>query len=41
VVKNIEECTFHGMRPTADALNGIIAVIGMPSDYDIDIAPES
>jgi hypothetical protein len=41
VVKNIEECTFHGMRPTADALNGIIAVIGMPSYYDIDIAPES
>lgn len=39
VVKNIEECTFHGMRPTADALDGIMAIIGLPEDYGIDIQP--
>lgn len=39
VVKNIEECTFHALRSTAAALEGTLAVIGDPADYDIDIMP--
>lgn len=39
VVVNVEECTFHGRRPSADVLDGVMALIGLPADYDIDIQP--
>lgn len=39
VVKNVEECTFHVIRPSAAALSGIMAIVGLPEDYDIDIQP--
>lgn len=39
VVVNVEECTFHVLRSTAALLQGTLAIVGLPEDYDIDIAP--